>query len=83
MSASQEKCIRTLSVIVEPLDQDGGAVQSVSSARNVVEDVGEGANFLGGRSCSLCKGLKGLLLRSTAHSAFFPLATHLEKLGIV
>ena len=61
MSASQEKCIRTLSVIVEPLDQDGGAVESVSSARNVVEDVVEGSNFL--RRLLLCKGLKRLLLR--------------------
>ena len=66
MGASKEKCIRALSVIVEPLDQDGGAVQGVCSARNVVEDVGESSNFLRHRSCSsrllLGEGLQRLLL---------------------
>ena len=65
MGASKEKCIRALSVIVEPLDEDGGAVQGVCSARNVVEDVGESSNFLRHRSCSsglLGEGLQRLLL---------------------
>ena len=61
MGSSEEKCIGTFSIIVEPLDEDGGAVESVSSARNVVEDVVEGSNFL--RRLLLCKGLKRLLLR--------------------
>ena len=79
MGASQEKCIRTLSVVVEPLDQDGGAVQGIGSARDVVEDVGEGANFLRDRSWSLSKGLNWLLLRSATHSSLFPLAANLKK----
>ena len=61
MGSPQEECIGALSVIVEPLDQNGGLVQSISSARNVVEDVGESSNFLGDRSCSLlCKCLQRL-----------------------
>ena len=80
MGASQEKCIRTLSVVVEPLDQDGGAVQGIGSARDVVEDVGKGANFLRDRSWSLFKGLSWLLLRSATHSSFFPLAANLKKI---
>ena len=78
MGASQEKCIRALSVIVEPLDQDGGAVQSIGSARDVVEDVGERPNFLWDRSCSLLCECLQRLRGSTAHPSLFSLATNLK-----
>ena len=86
MLASQEECIRALSVIVEPLDQNGGAVEGIRGAGDVVEDVCKSADLLR-LLCSNCRGLNCLLflwlLRSTAHTAFFPLAAHLEKLVIV
>ena len=86
MLASQEECIRALPVIVEPLDQDGGAVEGIGGAGDVVEDVCKSADLLR-LLWSNCGGLDCLLflwlLRSTAHTALFPLAAHLEKLGIV
>ena len=85
MLASQEECIRALPVIVEPLDQDGSAVEGIGGAGDVVEDVCKSADLLR-LLRSNCRGLDCLLflwlLRSTAHTTFFPLAAHLEKLGV-
>ena len=78
MGTSQEKCIRALSIIVEPLDEYGGAVQSICSAGDVVEDVVESPNLLGHWSCLLRKRLDRILLRSATHPSFFPLAANLE-----
>ena len=78
MGSPQEECIGALSVVVEALDQNGGLVQSISSARDVVEDIGERPNFLWDRSCSLlCKCLQRLR-RSTAHPSLFSLPAHLK-----
>ena len=78
MGTSQEKCIGALSIIVEPLDEYGGAVQSICSAGDVVEDVVESPNLLGHWSCLLRKRLDRILLRSATHPSFFPLAANLE-----
>ena len=79
MGSSEEECIGTLSVIVEALDQDGRLVQSISSARDVVEDVGESPNFLGSlRSCSLLGKRLQRLRRSTAHPSLFSLPANLK-----
>ena len=86
MLASQEECIRALPVIVEPLDQDGGAVEGIGGAGDVMEDVCKSADLLR-LLCSSCRGLDCLLflwlLRSTANTALFPFAAHLEELGVV
>ena len=86
MLASQEECIRSLPVIIEPLDKDGGVVEGIRGAGDVVEDVCKSADLLR-LLWSNCRGLDCLLflwlLRSTAYTAFFPLAAHLEKLDVV
>ena len=46
MLASQEECIRALPVIVEPLDQDGGAVEGIGGAGDVMENVCKSADLL-------------------------------------